>query len=125
MKTVTLELPSVVSLSTPPDSAPLVSDGTVRILAERVPAGLAVRWDDRRIEFVSANAGVSYPWSIIGRFVLDRRMRIRNWELIALEVELPEVWSPLLIADRKDESAFDAFVTTLIASGVPIVLSGD
>jgi hypothetical protein len=35
------------------------------------------------------------------------------------------VWSPLLIADRKDESAFDAFVTTLIASGVPIVLSGD
>jgi hypothetical protein len=52
-------------------------------------------------------------------------MRIRNWELIALEVELPEVWSPLLIADRKDESAFDAFVKTLIASGVPIVLSGD
>jgi hypothetical protein len=80
MKTVTLELPSVVSLSTPPDSAPLVSDGTVRILTERVPAGLVVRWDDRRIEFVSANAGVSYPWSIIGKFGLDRRMRIRNWE---------------------------------------------
>ena len=125
MKTVTFELPSAVSLSRPPDSAPLVKDGTVRLLAERVAAGLVVRWDDQRIEFVSVNGGVSYPWSIISRFVVDRRRRIMNWELIGLEIELPEVWHNLLIADRKDESAFDAFVETLLAAGVPITLSGD